>query len=80
MPFVTRARLRADLERLGLRAGDVVMAHGALSRVGRLLNGPDAVIGALIDATTPGGTVVAYTDWDACYDELLDREGRVAET
>jgi len=77
MPFVTRARLRADLERLGLRAGDVVMAHGALSRVGRLLNGPDAVIGALIDATTPGGTVVTYTDWDARYDELLDADGRV---
>lgn len=76
-PFVTRARLRADFESLGLRPGDVVMAHGAISKVGRLLNGPDAVIGALLDATSPGGTVVAYTDWDARYDELLDADGRV---
>lgn len=75
--FVSRAALRSDLERLGLRPGDVVMAHGALSRVGRMLNGPDIVIGALLDATSAGGTVLAYTDWDARYDELLDADGRV---
>jgi len=75
--FHTRADLRADLERLGLMAGDIVMAHGALSRVGRMLNGPDALIGALLDATSPGGTALAYTDWDARYDELLDPDGRV---
>lgn len=75
--FVTRAALRADLTALGLRPGDAVLAHGALSRVGRLLNGPDAVVGALLDAVSPGGTVLAYTDWDARYDELLDADGRV---
>jgi len=73
--FWTRAGLRADLERLGLGAGDVVMAHGALRRVGPMLNGPDALIGALLDATSPGGTVLAYTDWDARYDELLEPDG-----
>lgn len=76
-PFLTRADLRADLERLGLRPGDAVLAHGALSRVGRLLNGPDALIGALLDAVSPGGTVLAYTDWDARYDELTGPDGRV---
>ena len=78
-PFVTRADLRADLEGLGLRPGDAVLAHGALRAVGRLLNGPDAVIGALLDAVSPGGTVLAYTDWDARYDELLDADGRVPD-
>ena len=78
-PFLTRADLRADLERLGLRPGDAVLAHGALSKVGRLLNGPDAVIGALLDAVSPGGTVLAYTDWDARYDELIDADGRVPD-
>jgi aminoglycoside 3-N-acetyltransferase len=77
--FLTRADLRADLERLGLRPGDAVLAHGALSKVGRLLNGPDAVIGALLDAVSPGGTVLAYTDWDAHYDELVDADGRVPD-
>ncbi len=78
-PFVTRAGLAADLRRLGLAPGDAVLAHGALSRIGRLLNGPDAVVGALLDAVSPGGTVLAYTDWDARYDELLDAGGRVPE-
>ncbi len=56
------------------------MAHAALSRVGRMLNGPDALIGALVDAVSPEGTVLAYTDWDARYDELLEPDGRVPET
>jgi aminoglycoside 3-N-acetyltransferase len=78
-PFLTRADIRAHLEQLGLRPGDVVLAHGALSKLGRLLNGPDAVIGALLDAVSPGGTVLAYTDWDARYDELADADGRVPD-
>ncbi|MFI6485474.1 aminoglycoside 3-N-acetyltransferase [Nonomuraea sp. NPDC050663] len=75
--FVTRSDLAADMRELGLRPGDAVLAHGALSRVGRLLNGPDAVVGALLDAVSPGGTVLAYTDWDARYDVLLDADGRI---
>lgn len=76
-PFRTRTSLRDDLIRLGVRAGDAVMVHAAMGKVGRLLNGPDALIGALLDAVGPEGTVLAYTDWDAIYDELLDEHGRV---
>lgn len=82
LPFRTRSSLRGDIERLGIRPGDAVMVHAAMSRVGRLLNGPDALIGALLDAVDPGGpggTILAYTDWDARYDELLERDGRVPE-
>jgi aminoglycoside 3-N-acetyltransferase len=78
-PFLTRAGLAADLAALGLRPGDTVMVHAAISRVGRLLNGPDAVIDALGDAVGPDGTILAYADWDASYEELLDAEGRVPE-
>jgi aminoglycoside 3-N-acetyltransferase len=35
------------------------------------------VIGALLDAVSPTGTVLAYTDWDARYEELVDADGRV---
>ncbi|MDB5561504.1 MAG: aminoglycoside 3-N-acetyltransferase [Hyphomicrobiales bacterium] len=75
--FRTRASLRDDLEQLGIRPGDTVMVHAAMSRVGRLLNGPDALIGALLDAVGDEGTILAYTDWDARYDDLLDAAGRV---
>ncbi|MCX6463126.1 MAG: AAC(3) family N-acetyltransferase, partial [Pseudonocardiales bacterium] len=78
-PFRTRADLHADLERLGLRPGDDVLAHAAVSRVGRLLGGPDTLIDALLDAVSPGGTVLGYTDWEAAYVDLLDGDGRVPE-
>lgn len=74
----TRSGLGQDLVRLGIGQGDTVMVHAAMRRVGRALNGPDALIGALLDATGPDGTVVAYTDWDAAYEELVDGDGRVA--
>ena len=45
------------------------MVHAAMRTVGRLLNGPDpligALIGALLDAVGPRGTILAYTDWEA---------------
>lgn len=77
--FVTRAALEADLRALGLNPGDAVMVHAAIGRVGRLLGGPDALIGALADATGPVGTVLAYADWDAGYEDLLDGGGGVPE-
>ncbi|TLX13029.1 aminoglycoside 3-N-acetyltransferase [Rhizobium sp. MHM7A] len=75
--FHTRLSLIKDLEKLGLRAGDMVMVHAAMSRLGRLLNGPDMFIDALGDVVGLSGTIVAYTDWNGAYDELLDEDGRV---
>ena len=75
--FVTRTSLAADLARLGLVPGDTVMVHAAVSKVGRLLDGPDTIIAALCDAVGPGGTVLAYADWEARYEDLVDKDGRV---
>ena len=75
----TRADLTADLRPLGLAAGDAVLAHGALRRVGPLIDGPDTVVGALLDAVSPGGTVLAYADWQAPYTDLLDDDGLLPE-
>lgn len=51
------------------------MAHAAVSRIGPILGGPDTIIGALRDAVGPTGTIMAYADWDAGYEDLLDAEG-----
>ncbi|RXT56441.1 aminoglycoside 3-N-acetyltransferase [Bosea sp. Tri-44] len=75
--FVTRASLAADLAALGLASGDAVMVHAAVSRVGRLLDGPDTIIAALSDVVGPEGAVLAYADWEARYEDLTDKEGRV---
>lgn len=77
MSFHTRASLCADLQRLGVGEGDAVMIHAALRKVGRLLNGPDALIWALRDAVGAAGTVLNYADWDAIYDGLVGDDGRV---
>ncbi|WP_433800554.1 aminoglycoside 3-N-acetyltransferase [Actinomycetospora sp. CA-084318] len=77
--LITRADLTADLRGLGLAPGDAVLAHGALGALDPTVGGPDTVIGALLDAVSPGGTVLAYTDWHAPYADELDDAGRVPE-
>lgn len=77
--FITRQALCDDLKQLGIAPGDTLMVHAAVSRVGPLLNGPDALIGAIIDAVGEHGTLMAYADWDARYEDLLDENGTVPE-
>jgi aminoglycoside 3-N-acetyltransferase len=77
--YSTRAELRDDLAGLGIAPGDVVMVHAAVSRVGRMIGGPDDLIGALRDAVGPAGTVVGYCDWGVDYSHLRGPDGRVPD-
>ena len=79
VPFLTRAGLAADLAALGLRPGDIVMVHAACRRIGPVLGGPDMVIAALRDAVGPVGTVMAYLDWDAPWEDLATPDGQIPE-
>jgi aminoglycoside 3-N-acetyltransferase len=58
-----RTQLARQLTDLGLAAGDPVLVHAALRSVGPVLGGPDVLIAALGDAVGPGGTLLAYCDW-----------------
>lgn len=75
--YNTRPSLRDDLTRMGLEAGDTVMVHAAMSKVGPMLNGPDALSMGLLDVIGPEGTLLVYTSWDSVHDDLLDDQGRV---
>lgn len=77
--FHTRTSLAADLARLGIAAGDIVMVHSACRAVGPVLGGPDTIIAALRDAAGLSGTIMAYLDWDAPWEDFADDEGRVSE-
>ncbi|WP_186247714.1 aminoglycoside N(3)-acetyltransferase [Burkholderia gladioli] len=55
---VTSASLAADLRALGLRAGELVIAHSSLSALGWVNGGAVAVIEALLDTLGPQGTLV----------------------
>lgn len=69
MTPATRASLRADLEMLGLAAGDDVFVHAALRSLGPIIGGPDTITDALCDAVGPQGTILGYTD---CYTDEID--------
>jgi aminoglycoside 3-N-acetyltransferase len=77
--FLTAADLAADLARLGVVQGDMVMVHAAMGRVGDLIGGPDTLIDALLAVVGREGTLIGYTDWNARYEDLLDADGRVPD-
>ncbi|MBO3803947.1 MAG: AAC(3) family N-acetyltransferase, partial [Candidatus Brockarchaeota archaeon] len=53
--------LTKDLEKIGLRKGDVVLVHSSLSRIGYVPGGAETAIGALLEAVGEGGTIVVPT-------------------
>jgi aminoglycoside 3-N-acetyltransferase len=67
--IVTRSRLVADFQRLGLKAGDVVMLHASVKSVGWVVGGPDVIIQSLLEVLSPSGTLMMYVAWaDGTYD------------
>jgi aminoglycoside 3-N-acetyltransferase len=60
---VTRSKLAADLVRLGVRHGAVVMVHTRMSALGWVVGGSETVVRALLDALGPDGTLMAYAGW-----------------
>jgi aminoglycoside 3-N-acetyltransferase len=53
--------LTSELRRLGLTPGDVVLVHTSMKGLGHVVGGPNAVIGALLEAVGPEGTVLFPT-------------------
>jgi aminoglycoside 3-N-acetyltransferase len=75
--FIPRADITADLVRLGVASGDIVMVHAACKAVGPVLGGPDAIIAALREAVGRDGTLMAYLDWEAAWEDFKDGDGRI---
>ena len=57
----TRAELAADLARLGVSRGGCLVVHSSYRALAPVEEGPDAVVGALVDAVGPDGTVLVPT-------------------
>jgi aminoglycoside 3-N-acetyltransferase len=70
MPLLTRARLAADLRALGLKSGDVLMAHASVRAVGETAGGPDQIHLALKDVLTADGTLMMYAGCPRYVDEV----------
>jgi aminoglycoside 3-N-acetyltransferase len=55
---ITKQRLIDDFHKLGLQAGDTVMVHSSLSKIGWVIGAEITVINALLETVTSEGTVV----------------------
>lgn len=58
---ITRYDIYRGLRRLGLSAGDLVLAHSSLSSFGHVEGGAEAVIDGIVRAVAPDGTVLFPT-------------------
>jgi aminoglycoside 3-N-acetyltransferase len=70
---VTRSSLAADLRRLGVREGGVVMVHTRMSALGHVVAAAEGVVRGILDALGPEGTVMAYAGWEDHVYGLDDR-------
>jgi aminoglycoside 3-N-acetyltransferase len=61
MSTITRGNIVAGLRELGVHPGDKLLVHSSLSSLGHVEGGAEAVIDALIEAVSPGGTVLVPT-------------------
>ena len=59
--ILRRADLSADLSRLGLPPGGLVMVHSSLRSIGQVEGGAETVVDALLAALGPEGTLVVPT-------------------
>ena len=55
---LTRDRLAADLRRLGVQSGDLLMIHSSLRSLGHVVGGAPTVVDALLEILGPTGTLV----------------------
>jgi len=60
-PIVTKADTIAGLRAIGLRSGDIAMAHSSLSSMGYVVGGADTVIDAFLEALGSAGTLCMPT-------------------
>ncbi len=70
--LVPRSLLARDLEKLGLKPGEVAMVHCRMSALGCVIGGAETVVRALLDVLGPEGTLLAYTGWQDEPPESLD--------
>ncbi|WP_047769455.1 MULTISPECIES: AAC(3) family N-acetyltransferase, partial [Xenorhabdus] len=75
--YWTQSMLVQQLQRIGIKQGDVVMAHVAMRSVGNCLNGADALIHAILTVLGIEGVLLCYTNWEQNYEDSLDVNGYV---
>ncbi|MDC9616264.1 aminoglycoside 3-N-acetyltransferase [Xenorhabdus khoisanae] len=75
--YWTKSTLIEQILKMGIKPGDVVMAHVSMRSVGHCLNGADDLIQAILTAIGEKGTLLCYTNWEQNYEDSMDENGCV---
>ena len=76
MKKISTKSLMDDLTAGGIGEGDRIMVHSAMSAIGNIEGGADAIIQSLLNSVTPGGTVMMPTYGSAAFVEDEMSAGR----
>ena len=72
--LVTQAELCADLQKLGLEPGALLVVHSSLSSMGWVLGGAETVVRSLLEVLGPKGTLVMPAATPQCADPATWKE------
>jgi aminoglycoside 3-N-acetyltransferase len=64
---IQQSDLENDFRKAGIEAGDIVLVHSSLSRIGHLKEGPKTVVDALLAVVGVEGTILMPTSPNAVY-------------
>ncbi len=68
----TQRDLTAALRALGVTDGQTVMLHASVKAVGKVMGGPNVILGALLHVLGTDGTLMMYAGWEDIPDFVLE--------
>lgn len=79
---ITKEQMVRDFRLCGIKAGDIILMHSALSAIGHVEGGADAVIDALLEVLTPEGTLAVVAMHNGVFDAATSPSavGIISET
>ncbi|WP_340615245.1 aminoglycoside 3-N-acetyltransferase [Xenorhabdus thailandensis] len=75
--YWVKSMLVQQLQKIGIKQGDVVMVHVAMRSVGNCLNGADDLIQAILTVLGVEGVLLCYMNWEQNYEDSLDVNGDI---
>lgn len=73
---ITQQELEKDFIKAGIKTGDVILVHSALSKIGHLVNGPKTFVDALMHIVGEQGTILMPTSPNSVYQFDYIRENK----
>jgi len=73
---ISQQELEKDFIKAGIKSGDILLVHSALSKIGHLVDGPKTFVDALMNLVGENGTILMPTSPSAVYQYDYIRENK----